>query len=648
MTSRTGIKANFETGDTPTQSQFGDLIDSLAHKTDDGIALGPALLADFVDASYRASSLSVADLAAWLTATSGTFTRGGSNHRYIDASGYLANGSADTLRVTYDPVTLKLVGALLEPSRQNLITYSDVISDAKWAFSNINITRTANNAVGIAGTTTAATVVETTAANVQHRLWWYDAAVSVTSGNVYCYSVYLKSIGGRDVQLEPSANTGLGTTIISFSKQRASNGWNMEKHGNDIYRVWKSAQATSTGVPNFAYYTWNGSSTTFTGTTGTGFQIEKAQLEQVTAVGDGPTSYIDNPSTTQNTRSADALAFTVPTATLYTIYGDGNWASQSVSSGSHSFVPSSTYPVVRRIATGLPFVTEVNNRLLRADVVKEDIEGLTSDDSPIFQSLVASSGDIELSTANFIRVLGTSIQITASRAGNVPSSSRSICIGYQAANASSPSNSMVVGNAAAAVATTINTSTVINDTAAATATSISNSDVIGNEAGNGHTSIASCVLVGNFAGRGHSAATAANAVVIGQTAGNLCTLSASVCIGQAAGAAPTNATLTNCTIVGSTAGDNVSGSITNLNLFGYGVQASSGTTSNYLSICDVIKSDLTGTIVEFPGTGIRISTQATPASATAAGTKGDIVHDTDYIYVCTATNTWKRAAISTW
>jgi hypothetical protein len=38
----------------------------------------------------------------------------------------------------------------------------------------------------------------------------------------------------------------------------------------------------------------------------------------------------------------------------------------------------------------------------------------------------------------------------------------------------------------------------------------------------------------------------------------------------------------------------------------------------------------------------------TPASATAAGTAGQIRWDTDYIYVCTATNTWKRVAISTW
>ena len=37
-----------------------------------------------------------------------------------------------------------------------------------------------------------------------------------------------------------------------------------------------------------------------------------------------------------------------------------------------------------------------------------------------------------------------------------------------------------------------------------------------------------------------------------------------------------------------------------------------------------------------------------PASAAAAGTAGEIAWDASYIYVCTATNTWKRAALSTW
>ena len=37
-----------------------------------------------------------------------------------------------------------------------------------------------------------------------------------------------------------------------------------------------------------------------------------------------------------------------------------------------------------------------------------------------------------------------------------------------------------------------------------------------------------------------------------------------------------------------------------------------------------------------------------PATSGATGTAGDIRYDADYIYVCTAANTWKRVAIATW
>ena len=45
---------------------------------------------------------------------------------------------------------------------------------------------------------------------------------------------------------------------------------------------------------------------------------------------------------------------------------------------------------------------------------------------------------------------------------------------------------------------------------------------------------------------------------------------------------------------------------------------------------------------------VRLRTAKTPASATATGNAGDICWDSSYIYVCTATNTWKRTAIATW
>lgn len=45
---------------------------------------------------------------------------------------------------------------------------------------------------------------------------------------------------------------------------------------------------------------------------------------------------------------------------------------------------------------------------------------------------------------------------------------------------------------------------------------------------------------------------------------------------------------------------------------------------------------------------VRVRTAKTPASATATGNAGDICWDSNYVYVCVATNTWKRSALSTW
>jgi trimeric autotransporter adhesin len=59
-------------------------------------------------------------------------------------------------------------------------------------------------------------------------------------------------------------------------------------------------------------------------------------------------------------------------------------------------------------------------------------------------------------------------------------------------------------------------------------------------------------------------------------------------------------------------------------------------------------SDSGGALFQVNDDRIRIGTAKTPASASATGTTGEIAWDANYIYVCTATNTWKRVAIATW
>ena len=53
-------------------------------------------------------------------------------------------------------------------------------------------------------------------------------------------------------------------------------------------------------------------------------------------------------------------------------------------------------------------------------------------------------------------------------------------------------------------------------------------------------------------------------------------------------------------------------------------------------------------ILDIDGNTVRLRTARTIANEDDAGAAGEICWDADYIYVCTATDTWKRVAIATW
>jgi hypothetical protein len=61
-----------------------------------------------------------------------------------------------------------------------------------------------------------------------------------------------------------------------------------------------------------------------------------------------------------------------------------------------------------------------------------------------------------------------------------------------------------------------------------------------------------------------------------------------------------------------------------------------------------MKVEPTVSTLDFYGAKLRIRESITPTSSSGVGDAGDICWDSSYIYVCVATNTWKRAFISTW
>lgn len=62
------------------------------------------------------------------------------------------------------------------------------------------------------------------------------------------------------------------------------------------------------------------------------------------------------------------------------------------------------------------------------------------------------------------------------------------------------------------------------------------------------------------------------------------------------------------------------------------------------------KASLTGseTLTNKEVTSPVITSGNAPSTASDTGTAGQVEWDASYIYICTATDTWKRAAIATW
>jgi hypothetical protein len=80
-------------------------------------------------------------------------------------------------------------------------------------------------------------------------------------------------------------------------------------------------------------------------------------------------------------------------------------------------------------------------------------------------------------------------------------------------------------------------------------------------------------------------------------------------------------------------------------------QTGDGSNTTVLGTSATTATRLAGTAtsaLRVDGDTVRIVNDRTPANAGAAGNEGDMCWDANYIYVCVAASTWKRAAISTW
>ncbi len=104
--------------------------------------------------------------------------------------------------------------------------------------------------------------------------------------------------------------------------------------------------------------------------------------------------------------------------------------------------------------------------------------------------------------------------------------------------------------------------------------------------------------------------------------------------GDLSGNAATASALFDSVLVGGVPFNGASG----INLPGVNTEGDQDTTGNAA----------TATTASTATVATRVSDTAAPASASATGTAGEVRYDSGFIYVCVATDTWVRAALTSW
>ncbi len=259
----------------------------------------PILSMDFTTGStgtYSFNGTVYNSFSTFLSGVGGTFTNDGDG-TYFDSSGILQQGSTNTPRFDYDPVTHAAKGLLIEDSRQNAITYSEEMD--QWTKSQGALV-TANAEIAPDGTMTAE-YLEPTGGELAYVV---PSDRSVNAGKTVTMSIFVKAATSDRMIFEANDggtrtseyDIGSGSIFSSASGNNAS----IKDVGNGWYRVMMTRTFINNGDCCNIYIDKYGN-----GDAGEGFYVWGAQLER----GDYATSYIPT-TTTAVTRDDDV--FTIP------------------------------------------------------------------------------------------------------------------------------------------------------------------------------------------------------------------------------------------------------------------------------------------------------------------------------------------------
>ncbi len=224
------------------------------------------------------------------------FTRSGNATR-VNKGGYIETVGSNIPRLDYpllNGVVQSCPTLLLEPSRTNLLSYSEDFSQStQWLISSMTVTT--DDAVAPNGSQTADKIQATGAGSIRT-----NNSYTVTSG--YSFSIFVKKGNSRYVTLRSFAFTTSAIIGFDLDTETAQTGGVIEKYPNDWYRLSISKDVSSDADKNGFFYIYLPNSLGSTATvSGNYAYFWGAQLEDA----DYLTSYIPNLSTGSTTRSAD-------------------------------------------------------------------------------------------------------------------------------------------------------------------------------------------------------------------------------------------------------------------------------------------------------------------------------------------------------
>jgi hypothetical protein len=235
-----------------------------------------------------------------------TFNRSTGNATYFDVNGVMQTQSAANVpRFDYDPVSHAPKGLLVEETRTNLFTFSNVITTANgWTAAGLTLATAAGIAPDGANTMSKAAENTTTSFHYVGR-----ALMTVTVGQMNCLSVFAKAAENRYLQIVVDDNSATGafvtfdllagtiSTAPSVSGTAVLGGALIQPIGNGVYRcsLATTVGTTSTTLRHAFVLALSGNPGKFpqyAGVAGNGVLIWGAQME----TGAFPTSLIPTTS----------------------------------------------------------------------------------------------------------------------------------------------------------------------------------------------------------------------------------------------------------------------------------------------------------------------------------------------------------------